>query len=187
MFLMVIVVGLVAALGLVLLIGVLLYNSLVGLRLRARSAWSQIAVQLKRRHDLIPNLVETVKGFAAHERQTLEAVVKARSQAVDARSAEDQVRAENELTKTLRSLMMVVENYPAIKANQNFLALQEELTTTENRVAFARRHYNDETTRYNTSVGAVPQNFIARSFGFLEMPFFELESPEDKRIPDVKF
>jgi LemA protein len=164
-----------------------LYNSLVALRLRTRNAWAQISVQLKRRHDLIPNLVETVKGYAAHEKQTLEAVISARSRAAGAQTPEEQVRAENALTQTLRSLLMVVENYPQLKANQNFLALQEELTTTENRVAFARQHYNDETTRYNTSIGTVPRNFIAGAFGFQEMPLLELESAEEKKAPQVKF
>jgi LemA protein len=168
-------------------LAVVLYNSLVGLRMRARNAWSQISVQLKRRHDLIPNLVETVKGYAAHERDTLEAVIAARAQAAGAQSPEDQVRAENALTKSLRGLLVVAENYPALKANQNFLSLQEELTTTENRVAFARQHYNDETTRYNTAIGTVPRNFIANSFGFQEMPLMELESPEEKKVPQVKF
>jgi len=163
------------------------YNSLVSLRMRVKNAWSQIDVQLKRRHDLIPNLVETAKGYIAHERQTLESVIKARQQAIDAQSLLDKAQAENFLSSTLRSLFAVVENYPNLKANQNMLALQEELTTTENKISFARQYYNDETMRYNTSLQTFPTNYVANMFNFIKEDFFQLEDTSEKQAPQVKF
>lgn len=163
------------------------YNSLVSLRLRVKNAWSQIDVQLKRRHDLIPNLVETAKGYIAHERQTLENVVKARQQAVSAQGLLDKAQAENFLTSTLRSLFAVVENYPNLKANQNMLALQEELTTTENKISFARQYYNDEAMRYNTALQTFPANYVAGMFSFVKEAFFEIEDASEKQAPQVKF
>lgn len=162
------------------------YNRLVSLREQFRNAWSQIDVQLKRRHDLIPNLVETVKGYAAHERQTLEAVVKARQLAVDAKSIPEAQQAENQLTSTLRSLFAVAEAYPDLKANQNFLMLQEELAGTEGKIAYARQHYNDVVNVYNATIKSMPANIIANSAGFTEQPYFEIETGE-REVPNVKF
>ncbi len=170
-----------------LIVPAILYNSLVRLRVRVKTAWSQIDVQLKRRHDLIPNLVETVRGYAKHERETLENVTKARIQAINATNLREKASSENILTGTLRSLFAVAENYPDLKANQNFLNLQEELTTTENKIAFARQFYNDEVMRYNTAIQTIPRNIIARMFTFTESDFFELEDPREKALPEVKF
>ena len=181
---------LIALIGLVVLVGlwmVAAYNGLVRLRNRFQAAWSQIDVQLKRRYDLIPNLVETVKGYAAHERGTLEAVIKARQQAIDARSVSEQAQAENMLTAALRQLFALSENYPDLKANQNFLALQEELTSTENKIAFARQHYNDVVMRYNTRIETFPTRLIAEKFGFTRQDLFELEEPQQREAPRVRF
>jgi len=164
-----------------------IYNGLVRLRQEVRNAWSQIDVQLKRRHDLIPNLVETVKGYAAHEKQTLENVTKARSQAVQAHGVQEQAQAESMLSGALGRLMLVVEQYPDLKANQNFLALQEELTSTENRIGFARQHYNDSVMVLNTKIKTIPNNLIAGPFGFKEEPFFEIEDQAEREVPQVKF
>jgi LemA protein len=166
---------------------VVIYNGLVRLRQEVRNAWSQIDVQLKRRHDLIPNLVETVKGYAAHEKQTLENVTKARSQAVQAQGVQEQAQAESMLSGALGRLMLVVEQYPDLKANQNFLALQEELTSTENRIGFARQHYNDSVMAFNTKIKSIPNNLIAGPFGFKEEPFFEIENQTEREVPQVKF
>lgn len=163
-----------------------LYNRFVMLRERLRNAWSQIDVQLKRRHDLIPNLVETVKGYAAHERQTLEAVITARQMAVDAHSVQDAQQAENMLTSTLRSLFAVAEAYPELKANQNFMMLQEELAGTEGKIAYARQYYNDTANAYNASIKFFPGNIIAGMTGFTEEPYFEAEMG-DREVPNVKF
>lgn len=162
------------------------YNRLVRLREQFRNAWSQIDVQLKRRHDLIPNLIETVKGYAAHERETLDAVVKARQLAIDAKSIPEAQEAENQLTSSLRSLFAVVEAYPNLKANENFLALQEELTATENKIAFARQHYTDVVNIYNATIQSVPANLIAGSSGFTAQPYFEMDAAE-RAVPVVKF
>ena len=157
------------------------YNRLVRLRNRVEAAWSQIDVQLRRRHDLIPNLVETVKGYAAHERETLEAVTKARQQAVQAQGVEEQAQAENFLTQTLRQLFAVVEAYPDLKANENFLALQEELTGTESRIAFSRQFYNEQVLAYDNSLETFPSNVIAGAFSFEAKLYFEAE--ESSREP----
>jgi LemA protein len=164
-----------------------LYNTLVGMQQNVKNGWSQIDVQLKRRHDLIPNLVETAKGYMGHERQTLENVVKARQQAVDASGLKDKQQAENFLTSTLRSLFAVVENYPNLKADQHMLKLQEELTTTENKIAFARQYYNDEVARFNTSAQIFPSNMVASMFGFKSFDFFETEDPSERQAPKVQF
>lgn len=161
------------------------YNKLVQLREQFRTAWSQIDVQLKRRHDLIPNLLETVKGYAKHERETLEAVIKARQMAVDASSIAEHQEAENMLTSTLRSLFAVTEAYPDLKANQNFLLLQEELAGTEGKIAYARQFYNDVVNRYNTMIKSFPANLVAGS-NFTEQPYFEMEEGE-KEVPKVVF
>ena len=163
------------------------YNSLVGLKVRVENAWSQIDVQLKRRYDLIPNLVEAVKGYMQHEKDTLERVIKARAQAIDASSVKDKAQAENMLTQTLRSLFAVVERYPDIKANQNVLKLQEELTSTENEISFARQYYNDEASRLNTLIQTVPTNVVANASGFKAREFFEIEDASQKEAPEVKF
>ncbi len=164
-----------------------LYNRLVQLRKRCDNGWAQIDVQLKRRYDLIPNLVETAKGYLKHEREVLENVTKARQQAIDASGVKDQAKAENFLTSTLRSLFAVAENYPDLKANQNMLALQEELTTTENKIAFARQHYNDCVMDYNTTTETIPSNFVAGTFGFKPKEFFEIEGIEQREPPKVSF
>jgi len=166
-----------------------LYNSLVRLRNQVKNAWSQIDVQLKRRHDLIPNLIETVRGYMKHERETLEAVTKARQQAVNISggSVEDQARAESILSQTLKTLFAVAENYPDLKANQNFLALQEELTSTENKIAFSRQFYNDSVLRLNNKIQMFPSNIIANMFAFKQAEFFEIETPAEREAPKVQF
>lgn len=164
-----------------------LYNGLVQRRLRVDEAWSQIDVQLKRRHDLIPNLVNAVRGYMDFEQETLENVTRARAEAVaaGARGPADQAQAENMLTETLRSLFSVMENYPDLKANQNVLSLQEELTTTENQVAFSRQHYNATVRDYNTAIATVPAVFIAGMFGFSRRDFFEAEMTA-REVPEVQ-
>ena len=164
-----------------------MYNGLVQLRISVQNAWSQIDVQLKRRHDLIPNLVEVAKGYMAHERGTLESVTKARQMAIDASTVKDKLAAENALTSTLRSLMAVSENYPNLKADQNMMRLHEELTTTENKISFARQFYNDEVNRLNAMVQSFPTNIMAAQFGFKTAEFFQLEIPEERQVPQVKF
>jgi LemA protein len=163
---------------LIVLFLVVTYNRLVRLRNRVEAAWSQIDVQLKRRHDLIPNLVETVKGYAAHERETLEAVTKARQQAVAAKGVEEQAQAENMLTATLRQLFAVAEAYPDLKANQNFLALQEELTGTESRIAFSRQFYNEQVLAYDNALETFPSNTVAGAFNFKPKEYFEVEEAQ---------
>jgi LemA protein len=158
------------------------YNRLVQLRNRIEAAWSQIDVQLKRRYDLIPNLVETVKGYAAHERETLEAVIRARQQAVDARGIENQAQAENFLTQALRQLFAVVEAYPDLKANQNFLALQEELTATEGRIAFSRQFFNEQVLAYDNARETFPTNIIAGMFNFEEKQYFEIDEASRENV-----
>jgi LemA protein len=170
-----VVVGIVAF---VLLFGVYLFNRLVRLRVRAENAWSQIDVQLRRRYDLIPNLVETVKGYAAHERELFEDVTRARAQAQAASGVQDQAQAENQLTRTLSRLLAVAENYPELKASQNFLALQEELTGTESRIAYARQFYNDTVQALNTLIQSFPSNIVAQLGHFQPRAFFEIEEPQ---------
>ncbi len=164
-----------------------MYNGLIRLRNVVKNSWSQIDVQLKRRHDLIPNLVETVKGYAGHEKTTLESVIKARSQAVNAQGVEDQGKAEGMLSQALGRLMVVVEKYPDLKANQNFLGLQEELTSTENRIGFARQHYNDSVMTYNTKIQSFPANVIAGMFNFKDESFFEIQDEAVREVPQVQF
>jgi len=165
-----------------------IYNGLVRGRNEVKSAWSSIDVTLKRRYDLIPNLVETVKGYAAHERQTLEAVVKARQQAISfTGGVEERARIENTLTQSLRSLFALSEAYPNLKANQNFLALQEELATTENKIGFARQYYNDTAARYKNRIEMFPSNIIANMFNFQLEPFFQLEAAGERVALQVKF
>ncbi|MCK5083256.1 MAG: LemA family protein [Candidatus Omnitrophica bacterium] len=167
--------------------GVGVYNGLVKLRENAKNGWSQIDVQLKRRHDLIPNLVETAKGYMEHESSTLENVIKARQQAIDASKIKDKQVAENFLSSTLRSLFAVSENYPNLKADQQMRQLHEELTSTENKITFARQYYNDEVTRLNTAVQSFPDNFIANMCSFEKRDFFELGDESEKETPKVQF
>ena len=154
-----------------------IYNRLVTLRTRVDNGWSQIDVQLRRRADLIPNLVETVKGYAAHERELFEQVTEARARSLGATGVTDQADAENQVTAGLRQLLAVVENYPDLKANQNFLALQEELIGTESKIAYARQFYNDQVMRLNTLIQSFPSSVVANVFGFEERPFFEIDEP----------
>jgi LemA protein len=165
---------------------ILVYNGLVRLRNRIDNAWSQIDVQLKRRYDLIPNLVETVKGYAAHERQVLENVTQARANAINAQGPAQQAEAENVLSGALKSLFAVAEAYPDLKANQNFLSLQEELTSTEDRVAYARQFYNDSVLSYNNKLQTFPRNVIAGAFNFETREYFEGE-PEATGPVRVQF
>ncbi|HEY6306550.1 MAG TPA: LemA family protein [Candidatus Angelobacter sp.] len=164
-----------------------MYNSLVQLRVRADSAWSDIDVQLKRRHDLIPNLVETVKGYAAHEKGTFENIAKFRSQAMQATTPADKAQAENQLSGALKSLFAVAENYPELKASEQFTGLQTSLNSIEDNIQNARRYYNAVIRDYNTRVQSFPANIIAGMFGFQAKQFFEVDSPEDRQNVQVKF
>lgn len=162
------------------------YNKLIKLRILSEQAWSDVDVQLKRRHDLIPNLVETVKGYASHERNTLEEIVKLRNSAIGAASQEEKFQAENMLTKALRQLFALAENYPDLKASANFQALQEELSRIEETISQARRYFNAVIRDYNTAIAIFPNNLIAGVLGFSPKIFFETE--EDQRaVPQVKF
>jgi LemA protein len=176
----------VAALVLFALFAIGVYNILVRLRNQVNNAWSQIDVQLKRRHDLIPNLVETARGYMKHERETFEAITKARSQAMGAKSVADAAKAEGALGEALSKFLLVVENYPELKANQNFLALQEELSSTENKIAFARQNYNDQVLFFNNKIQMFPSNIIAGVFGFAKRDFFEVQGAE-REVPKVSF
>jgi LemA protein len=164
-----------------------IYNSLVGLRNQVDNAWSQIDVQLKRRHDLIPNLVETAKGYMQHERGTFEAITNARAAAASAKSVKESAAAEGMLEQAIGRFMLVVENYPDLKANQNFLALQEELTSTENKISFARQAYNDAVMFFNNKIQMFPSNVIAGMFAFARRDFFQVEKPEEREVPKVSF
>jgi LemA protein len=165
-----------------------MYNSLVQLRVRADNAWSDIDVQLKRRHDLIPNLVETVKGYATHEKGTFENIAKFRSQAMQASSPADKAVAENQLTGALKSLFAVAENYPDLKSNTNFLQLQGDLTDTEDKIQAARRFYNGNVRDFNTKIEVFPTNVFASMLGFTKKPFFDIDDngPESQPV-EVKF
>jgi LemA protein len=179
-----------AVIGLIVVFVVGLYNRLVTLRQRVREAWADIDVQLKRRWDLIPNLVETVKGYAAHERQTFEAVTKARSDAMAAAqtgSPEQRAQAENALGAALLNLRAVAEAYPQLQAIQEFKDLSENLTATEDKIAFARRFYNGNVRDYNTAIQTVPTNIIAGMFGFTAEQYFELTDPTQREVPKVSF
>jgi len=169
----------------VLVIGI--YNALIRLRNQVDNSWSQIDVQLKRRHDLIPNLVETAKGYMQHERGTFEAITNARSQAMGAKSVAEAGKAEGVLGEALSKFMLVVENYPDLKANQNFLAVQEELTSTENKISFARQSYNDQVLFFNNKIQMFPSNIVANVFNFGKRDFFELEVAAEREVPKVSF
>lgn len=180
---------LVAALVLVGLFIVTTYNRLVTLKQRVKEAWSDIDVQLKRRHDLVPNLVESVKGYAGHERQTLESVTRARQQAIDVRglSPEQRAQAENMLTQALRQLFALAEQYPQLRAVESFTQLQTELSSIEENVAFARRFYNGNVRDYNTALLTFPTNLIAGAFGFAQEQYFEIADAAERAAPQVKF
>ena len=164
-----------------------MFNRFANLRNQVKNAWAGIEVQLKPRHDLIPNLVETAKGYMQHEKTVLENVVKARQQAVDVSGIKDKMQAENMLTQSLRSLFAVVENYPNLKADRTMLSLQEELVSTENKIAFARNNYNDWVTNLNMTIDRFPTNLIASMFGYRKADLFEIEDPSMREAPKVKF
>ena len=166
---------------------IVLYNRFVRLRNRADNAWAQVDVQLRRRYDLIPNLVETVKGYASHERETFERVTQARSAGIEARTVNDQAQAENMLTQALGRLFALSEAYPNLKADTSFLRLQEELSSTENKISFARQHYNDSVGRYETSRQVFPTNIVAGAFNFQARQYFEIEAAEAREAPKVSF
>ena len=158
------------------------YNNLVSLKMRVKNAWAQIDTQLKRRFDLIPNLVETVKGYAAHEQGTLEKVIAARNTYTSANTVEEKAKANNELTSTLKSIFALGEAYPELKANENFLALQTELAGTEDKVAYSRQFYNDTVQMYNTAIMKFPNNILAGMFGYKEEPFFTIDDAEKEPV-----
>lgn len=164
-----------------------MYNGLVGLRNQVKNAWSQIDVQLKRRRDLIPTLVETAKGYMKHEQQTLQNVVEARSKAMGAGNVGDTIQAEKSLDGAMSKFFLVVENYPDLKANENFLSLQEELSSTENKIAFSRQAYNDQAMFLNNKTQMFPSNIIAGMFNFKEAPFFEIDDESEREMPKVSF
>jgi LemA protein len=184
---MIVLIVILAILVLLVLFVIGIYNALIRLRNQVDNAWSQIDVQLKRRHDLIPNLVETARGYMKHERETFEAITQARSQAMGAKTVAEASKAEGGLADALSKFMLVVENYPDLKANQNFLALQEELTSTENKIAFARQGYNDQVLFVNNKIQMFPSNIIAGIFNFTKRDFFELESEAERKVPKVSF
>lgn len=172
--------------GIIVLYFIITYNRLVSLRNQLKNAWHQVDVQLKRRYDLIPNLVETVKGYAKHEKEVFEKVTEARAKAINAQTVKEQSQAENELISMLKTLFAVAENYPELKASENFMMLQEELAATENKIAYARQYYNDSVMRYNTAIQVFPGNIVASIFKFTPEEYFEIE--EEFREPvSVKF
>jgi LemA protein len=164
-----------------------IYNGLVKLRNTSEQAWSDVDVQLKRRYDLVPNLVETVKGYASHEKETFEKVVQARNQAMQATSPEDKAQAENFLQSTLKSLFALAEAYPELKANQNFNELQTELSKIEEQIQLSRRYYNAVVRDLNTKIESVPSNIVANMFNFRKREYFELESSQEREAPQVSF
>jgi LemA protein len=176
-------------LGVLLFLFIVIYNGLVRLRNQVKNAWAQIDVQLKRRYDLIPNLMETVKGYMKHERETMESVTKARNlaQQLSGGSVGARSKAETELSSALARLLAVVENYPDLKANQNFLALQEELTSTENKISFSRQFYNDSVFRLNNQTQMFPSNIVASMTGFKAEEFFEVTVAAEREAPKVSF
>jgi LemA protein len=181
-------IGIIAAAiaGIGVLYVIITYNRLVSLKNQVKNAWQQIDVQLRRRYDLIPNLVETVKGYAKHEKEVFEKVTEARARAINAQTVKEQSEAENVLVSTLKTLFAVAENYPELKASENFMMLQEELASTENKIAYARQYYNDSVMRYNTAIQVFPANLIASVFKFTPEEYFEAE--EISREPvSVKF
>ena len=183
---MIAVVIIIVALLLLLIVGfIAIFNGLVSKRNRVDNAWHQIDVQLKRRFDLIPNLVETVKGYAAHEKEVFEKVTQARAMVTQAGSVGQRAQAEGMITEALKTLFAVAENYPDLKANQNVSQLQEELASTENKIAFSRQFYNDSVMRYNTACETVPTNIIAGMFAFQKAEFFEVKDEAERAAPKV--
>jgi LemA protein len=184
-----VIIGLAVIIFILLIAFVAIYNGLVRLRNQMKNAWAQIDVQLKRRHDLIPNLVETVRGYMKHERETLEAVTKARSLAQELTNAgpAERGKIEGELSSALNRLLAVAERYPDLKANQNFMALQEELTSTENKISFSRQFYNDSVMQYNNQTQMFPSNIIAGMTGFKQGEFFEVTAAAEREAPKVSF
>jgi len=170
------------ALAFVVVFFLLAYNSLVGKRMQIDNAWSQIDVQLKKRYDLVPNLIETVKGYAKHEKSVFENVTKARAAVMGAAGVAEKAKAENALSKTLKSILAVAENYPQLRASENFKMLQEELSGIENKIAYARQFYNDSVMSYNTSIQTVPTNIVAGIFGFAPREFFKTEGAERENV-----
>jgi len=175
------------AIGVLLIFFIGIYNGLIRLRNRSNNAWAQVDVQLRRRYDLIPNLVETVKGYAKHEREVFQKVTEARAKAINAGTVKEQGDAENMLTGALKSLFAVVENYPDLKANQNFLMLQEELAGTEGKIAYARQFYNDTVMKFIVKQQVFPSNVVAKMFNFKEKEYFEIEEPEAREPVKVEF
>jgi LemA protein len=184
---MVAVLVMLAVLAVLVIVFIAIYNSLIVLRNQVKNSWSQIDVQLKRRHDLIPNLVETVTGYMKHERETLEKITQARAQAMQASGVRDVAKAEGALSDAMSKFYVVAENYPDLKANQNFLGLQEELRSTENKISFARQAYNDQVLFYNNKIQVVPSNIVASLFGFAQEEYFQIEDKAEKEVPKVKF
>ena len=177
----------VVVIGLIIAVFVGIYNSLIKLRNMSEQSWSDIDVQLKRRYDLVPNLVETVRGYASHEKDTFEKVVQARNAAMQASSPGDKAQAENILQSTLKSLFALAESYPDLKANQNFVELQKELSNIEEQIQLSRRYYNAVVRDLNTKIESVPSNVVANMFGFAKKEYFELDSTEERKAPQVKF
>jgi LemA protein len=173
--------------GVIIIWLVAVYNGLIKSRNRVDEAWSDIDVQLKRRYDLIPNLIETVKGYASHEKEVFTKVTEARSQAMQAKSIEEKSKAENALSETLKSLFAVAENYPDLKASQNFQSLQDELTDTENKIQASRRFYNGNVRDFNTQIQVFPNNIVAGMLGFKKYDFFQIENEAEREAPQVKF
>jgi LemA protein len=180
-------IALIAIIVVVVLLLIVLYNGMAGLRVRADGAWSDIDVQLKRRHDLIPNLVETVKGYAAHEKGTFENIARYRSAAMSATTVDEKAQAEGQLTQALRGLLAVAENYPELKASEQFTSLQSSLNQTEDAIQNSRRYYNAVVRDLNTKIATFPSNLIAGMFGFQPRQFFQTDAPEDRATPVVKF
>ncbi len=176
-----------AVIAVIIVVIIGMYNSLIRLKNRVDEAWSDIDVQLKRRHDLIPNLVETVKGYASHEKDTLERVVQARNAAMQAGNAEEKAKTENALSETLKSIFALAESYPDLKANQNFLELQRELSDTENKIQASRRFYNGNVRDFNTKLQVFPTNIMAGTLGFKACDFFEIEEAGERKNVEVKF
>lgn len=177
-------------LGVIIILAIIIaimYNSLVTLKQRTQNAWSQIDVQLQRRFDLIPNLVECVKGYMTHESETLENVTKLRTSWSEATTADEKMKLDNELSSSLKSIMAVAESYPDLKANQNFISLQGELTDTENKISYSRQFYNDSVTRYNTKIQTVPSNIIAGIFGFKAQELYKIDTEEARKSVKVDF
>lgn len=169
------------------ILAIMLYNGLVRARNMAQNAWAQIDVQLKRRYDLIPNLIETVKGYAAHERQVLENVTRARSMAAGAQTMDQRIQAENMLSGALRSLFAVAESYPQLQASHNFMQLQQELSDTESKIAFARQFYNDTAMKFNNRIQVFPANLLAGAMGFHFIPYFEASDSRERNAVQVRF